>query len=91
MRFWYLGQTVSKDGSQVVKPFRTIQLLPKRLQNVFNIQWKGIFSYLENGINLSKSDATSFTLDKTTEIYEQFVLYLKTNCEYCLKERKAIQ
>ena len=44
MRFWYLGQTVSKDGSQVVKPFRTIQHLPKRLQNVFKIQWKGIFA-----------------------------------------------
>ena len=91
MRFWYLGQTVSNDGPQVVKPFRTIQLLPKRLQNVFKIQWKRIFSYLENGINLSKSDATSFTLDKTTEIYEQFVLYLKRIVSIVLKERKAIQ
>ena len=29
IRFWYLGQTVSKDGLQVVKPFRKIHFFIK--------------------------------------------------------------
>lgn len=88
IRFWYLGQTISKDGLQVVKPFRTLQFLPKRLQNVYKIQWKGIFTFLENGIKLSSGDANTFTLEKATELYEQFALYLKANCSYCFKNTK---
>ena len=37
MRCWYLGQTVLKDGLQVVKSFRRIQFLPKRLLNGYKI------------------------------------------------------
>ena len=54
---------------------------------MYKIQWKGIFSFLEIGIKLSVSDADSFTLRKTTEVYEQFVSCLKTNFESCFEKK----
>ena len=89
MRFWYIGQTVSKDCSQVVKPFRNIRFVPVRLKNIYKLQWKCIFSYLEKGIKLSESDAKNPTVNKMNEIYDDFVLYLKSTCEYCFTKKKG--
>ena len=89
MRFWYIGQTVSKDCSKVVKPFRNIRFVPVRLKNIYKIQWKCIFSYLEKGIKLSDSDVKNPTVNNMNEIYDQFVLHLKTTCEYCFTKKKG--
>jgi hypothetical protein len=87
LRFWLKGLTVSADGSKVVKPFRqlTAQGLPTGpLKNQFKVNWKPIFSYLEENEAYELSRNTHLMTDVAIErIYDQCVDFLKENVSYC--------
>jgi hypothetical protein len=93
LRFWLKGQTVSTDGSKVVKPFRQLELvgLPDQaLKNVYKVAWKPIFSYLEEHGAYEVPRNSRLMTDVAIEgLYDQCVNFLKENVAYCFAGVRA--
>jgi hypothetical protein len=93
LRFWLRGQSVSIDGAKVVKPFRKLALpgLPSpSLKNKYKVQWKPIFSYLEENGAYKVPRNTQQMMDGEIErIYDQCVNFLKDNVSYCFQSRRS--
>jgi hypothetical protein len=92
LRFWLQGQTVSTDGSKVVKPFRQLKLpgLPGPIKDQYKLHWKPIFSYLEgNGAYEVPRNTQQMTDGEIERIYDQCINFLKENVSYCFQSRRA--
>jgi hypothetical protein len=92
LRFWLRGQSVSIDGAKVVKAFQKLTLpgLPSpSLKNKYEVQWKPIFSYLEeNGAYEVPRNTQQMTDGEIERIYDQCVNFLKDNVSYCFQSRR---
>jgi len=90
LQLWFGGQTVSEDGTQVIRPFRklTLSLLPKKLNATFKVQWRPIFKYIEEGMkNTVNADilSTDFTGDDLEKYYSSCLEFLRGRVSYCFK------
>jgi hypothetical protein len=87
------GQSVSTDGAKVVKPFRKLTLpgLPSpSLKNKYKVQWKPIFSYLEEDGAYEVPRSTQQMADgEIKRIYGQCMTFLKDNVSYCFQSRRS--
>jgi hypothetical protein len=89
LRFWLQGQTVSTDGSKVVKPLCQLKLagLPNgATKTQFKVHWTPIFLYLE--ANIAFALPTDWNRRRATDadinwIYELCLSFLKENVSYC--------
>jgi hypothetical protein len=92
LRIWLRGQSVSTDGAKVVKPFRKLTLpgLPgPSLKNKYKVQWKPIFSYMEeNGAYKVSRSTQQMTDGEIERIYDQCVNFLKDDVSYCFQSRQ---
>jgi len=97
LRLWFGGQTVSEDGTQVIRPFRklALSLLPKRLHNTYKVQWRPIFTYIEAGMKDMEEDGggmilpTNFTGDDLEKYYAACLEFLRGRVSYCFKKGNA--
>ena len=91
LRVWLQGQTVSTDGSKVVKPFRQSKLagLPKGpVKTQFKVHWTPIFLYLEANVAFElPRNRRQVTDAEINRIFEQCVTFLKENVSYCFASR----
>ena len=59
LQFWLKGQSVLQDGASRVQPFHKLvpHCLPKKARKPFNVKWKPVFSFLEEGVKHRGNDS----------------------------------
>jgi hypothetical protein len=90
LRSWSLGRTMSANGDQEVKLFRklTLEMLPtKKLKDAHKLNWKPIFGFLADAINIS-NDNNRPSKEEIDAAYSRCLEYLKSTVSYCFKMRK---
>ena len=91
LQFWLKGQSVLQDGASRVQPFCKLvpYSLPKKAQKLFNVKWKPVFLFLEEGAELQlPGNIEGMTADKVNAKYKKCVRYLKKTVSYCWKNKK---
>ena len=91
LRFWLKGQSVSPDGSKIVKPFRDLKTsgIPKRLSRDLTVKWLPIMRYLESGAGWDlPEDTVLMSSDAVEEVFTKSMTYLQRTVSYCFKAGK---
>ena len=88
LRLWLHGMTVSEDGKLRVCPFRRLQqsdFPTKALKDTFKLQWKPIFTYLEEVLKDLPRQTIGMTVTEIDSYYERCVEFLRNRVSYCFK------
>jgi hypothetical protein len=91
IRFWLLGQSVSGNGNQRVKPFRKLtanDLPTKELKTALNLQWKPIFSFLDDAANFPTGGSVPVDEEQLNAAYDRCIAHLKSTVSYCFANKK---
>lgn len=86
LRFYLNGQSVSDDGSARVRPFAKLscELLPKRLRTPFTLDFRRIFGFIEQGVEMTPArDGKEISNEIMEEILRKCEIYLEERVEYC--------
>jgi hypothetical protein len=86
LRFYLNGQTVSDDGFARVRPFAKLscELLPKRLRIPFTLDFKRIFAFMEQGVEMTPArDGDEISNKNMEEALRNWETYLKERVAYC--------
>ena len=95
---WYLwthGHVVSTNGHEKVKPFRKInqQRLPsKKLKNIYKVNWKPLFNFLEQCPDLNLPvDTRAMTQNDINNSFDKLISFLKSRVSYCFEAKDPLK